>query len=60
MPMPGEPRALGLDKAWSDVRFSAQTAPTQRKGRKVKTRYALKRYKAHPSAGVGRAIYRVE
>lgn len=39
MPMPGEPRALGLDRAWSDVRFSAQTAPTQRKGREVKTRY---------------------
>lgn len=38
MPMPGEPRALGLDRAWSDVRFSAQTAPTQRKGREVKTK----------------------
>lgn len=37
MPMPGEPRAPGLDMAWSDVRFSAQTAQTQRKGREVKT-----------------------
>lgn len=39
MPMPGEPRALGLDRAWSDVRFSAQTVQTQRKGREVKTRH---------------------
>lgn len=39
MPMPGEPRALGLDRAWSDVRFSAQTVQTQRKGREVKTKY---------------------
>lgn len=37
MPMPGEPRALGLDRAWSDVRFSARTAPTQETKWKVKT-----------------------
>lgn len=37
MPMPGEPRALGLDRAWSDVRFSARTAPTQETRWKVKT-----------------------
>lgn len=43
MPMPGEPRALGLDRPWSDVRFSAQTASTQRKGREVKTRYCKDR-----------------
>lgn len=46
MPMPGEPRALGLDRAWSDVRFSAQTVQTQSKGREVKTRYC-KRYTTH-------------
>lgn len=39
MPMPGEPRAPGLDMAWSDVRFSAQTAQTQSKGPEVKTRH---------------------
>lgn len=39
MPIPGEPRALGLDRAWSDVRFSAQTVPTQGKGSQVKTWY---------------------
>lgn len=38
MPMPGDPRAPGLDMDWSDVRFSAQTASTQRKERKVKAR----------------------
>lgn len=37
MPMPGDPRALGLDRAWSDVRFSAQTAPTKKKEMEVKT-----------------------
>lgn len=36
MPMPGEPRALGLDRDWSDVRVSAQTAPTQKEGRRGK------------------------
>lgn len=39
MPMPGEPRALGLDRAWSDVRFSAQTAQTKRNRMEVKTMY---------------------
>lgn len=39
MPIPGEPRALGLDRAWSDVRFSAQTAATKRKGMEVKTMF---------------------
>lgn len=38
MPMPGEPRALGLDRDWSDVRLSAQTAPTQKEGRRGKGR----------------------
>lgn len=28
-PSPGEPRELGLDRAWSDVWFSAQTARTK-------------------------------
>lgn len=48
MPMPGEPRVLGLDKAWSDVRLSAQTAPTQTKGREVKQRYIMQKYKPTP------------
>lgn len=29
MPSPGEPRELGLDRAWSDDWFSAQTARTK-------------------------------
>lgn len=48
MPMLGEPRALGLDKAWSDVRFSAQTAPTQTKGREVKKRHIMQKHKHTP------------
>lgn len=50
MPMPGEPRALGLERAWSDVRFSAQTVPTQRKRSKVKTGYCKDSQPRLPSA----------
>ena len=55
MPRPGEPRALGLDRDWSDDRFSAQTARAQGTEGEVKDKQATD----PPGPFQGREIFQV-
>ena len=49
MPRPGDPRVLGLDRDWSEDRFSAQTARAQGTEGEVKYTHATVNCQTRPS-----------